>query len=141
VSGELVFSIVELAVVGVTAGFLAGLMGVGGGIVMVPAMVLLLHFDQHLAQGTSLLVIIPSALTGATIHYRNGRFAPRDALWLAAGGVLGAFVGSVSALSIDDIVLRRGFAALLLVSGLRIMNPVGRWRNARNQATVTNEQS
>lgn len=125
--------VVELAVVGVAAGFLAGLMGVGGGIVMVPAMALLLHFGQHLAQGTSLLVIIPSALTGSVIHYRNRRLALRDAFWLAAGGVGGAVIGSLFALSIEDEVLRRLFAALLLVSGIRIINP-GAWLRRDREA-------
>jgi uncharacterized protein len=126
------FEFLELGVLGIVAGFLAGLLGVGGGILMVPAMVLLLNFDQHVAQGTSLLVIIPAALTGSITHYRNGRLAPRDALFLALGGVFGALLGSVVALSAPDIVLRRLFAGLLLVSGLRIMlsRGLGRRRTA-----------
>jgi hypothetical protein len=135
VTSEGLIWIAELALVGLAAGFLAGLLGVGGGIVMVPAMVLLLHFGQHLAQGTSLLVIIPSAFIGSVIHYRSGRLTPRDAVWLAAGGVAGAVIGSVFALSIEDAVLRRLFAILLLVSGLRILNPVGWLRGDRRTAS------
>ena len=127
--------LVELGALGVASGFLAGLLGVGGGILMVPAMVLLMNFDQHVAQGTSLLVIIPAALTGSITHYRNGRLAPRDALFLAVGGVVGALIGSLLALSAPDIVLRRLFAGLLLVSGLRIM--LARGLGRRRAAAVT----
>ena len=112
-----------LAAVGLGAGFLAGLLGIGGGVVMVPAMVLIFGFDQHVAQGTSLLVIIPSALTGAYTHHRNGRLLLRDAAWLGAGGVIGALIGSVSALSLDDMVLRRLFAAFLVLTALRMLLP------------------
>ena len=112
-----------LAILGLTAGFLAGLLGIGGGVLMVPAMVLLFGFDQHVAQGTSLLVIIPAAITGSYTHHRNGRLVLRDAAMLAAGGVIGAVFGSVFALSIDDALLRRLFAAFLLVSAVRILWP------------------
>jgi uncharacterized membrane protein YfcA len=115
--------LVELVVIGLAAGFLAGLLGVGGGVLMVPAMVLLLGFDQHVAQGTSLLVIIPAALTGSYTHHRNGRLVLRDAAFLAAGGVIGAVIGSVLALSIEDQLLRRLFAGFLLISGVRILLP------------------
>ena len=117
--------LIQLAVIGVAAGFLAGLLGVGGGILMVPAMVLLFGYDQHVAQGTSLLVIIPAALTGSYTHYRNGRLVLRDAAVLAAGGIIGAVVGSVFALSLEDALLRRLFAVFLLISALRILLPEG----------------
>lgn len=114
-----------LAAVGLGAGFLAGLLGIGGGVVMVPAMVLIFGFDQHVAQGTSLLVIIPAALTGSYTHHRNGRLVLRDAAWLAVGGVIGALIGSVSALSLDDTILRRLFAAFLILTALRMLLPKG----------------
>lgn len=107
--------------VGVAAGFLAGLLGIGGGVLVVPAMVLLLGFDQHVAQGTSLLVILPAAITGSWTHHRNGRWTFRDAAALAAGGIVGALVGSITALSLDDDVLRRLFAVFLIASALRLL--------------------
>jgi uncharacterized membrane protein YfcA len=115
-----------LAAVGLGAGFLAGLLGIGGGVVMVPAMVLLFGFDQHVAQGTSLLVIIPAALTGSYTHHRRGRLVLRDAALLAAGGVVGAVIGSVFALSLEDAILRRLFAAVIIVTALRMLLPK-RW--------------
>jgi uncharacterized membrane protein YfcA len=113
--------LLALGAIGLTAGFAAGLLGVGGGIVMVPAMVLVLAFDQHVAQGTSLVVIIPAALAGSVTHYRNGRVSLRDAALLAAGGIGGAVVGSMSALSVDDIVLRRLFGMFLLLVAAQML--------------------
>lgn len=118
----------ELAAIGLAAGFAAGLLGVGGGIVMVPAMVLVLGFDQHVAQGTSLVVIIPAALAGSVTHYRNGRVSLRDAALLAMGGIGGAVVGSITALSVDDTVLRRLFGAFLLIVAAQLVIQRGRRR-------------
>ncbi len=113
----------QLLAIGLTAGFLAGLLGIGGGVVLVPAMVLILAFDQHVAQGTSLVVMIPAALTGSYTHHRNGRLVLRDAAWLGAGGILGAILGSVFALSMEDTLLQRLFAAFLVISAIRILWP------------------
>ncbi|HEX7197208.1 MAG TPA: sulfite exporter TauE/SafE family protein [Candidatus Limnocylindria bacterium] len=113
--------ILALLAIGLTAGMLAGLLGVGGGIVMVPAMVLFIGFDQHVAQGTSLLVIIPAAALGSFTHHRHGRLALRDAAALAAGGVLGALLGSVIALSLDEELLQRLFAILILAVAFRML--------------------
>jgi uncharacterized protein len=120
--------LVALGAIGLAAGFAAGLLGVGGGIVMVPAMVLALGFDQHVAQGTSLVVIIPAALAGSVTHYRNGRVSLRDAALLAAGGIGGAVVGSISALSVDDTLLRRLFGLFLLVVAAQVVLGRGRRR-------------
>jgi hypothetical protein len=116
-------TVLTLLAIGLAAGFLAGLLGVGGGILLVPAMVLLLGFDQHVAQGTSLVVIVPAAMIGTWTHYRRGTIRPRDALLVAAGGVVGAAIGSLSALSIDDTLLQRGFAVVLLVVAVRMLIP------------------
>lgn len=113
--------ILALLAIGLAAGMLAGLLGVGGGIVMVPAMVLFVGFDQHVAQGTSLLVIIPAATLGSFTHHRHGRLALRDAAALAAGGVLGALLGSVIALSLDEELLQRLFAILILAVAFRML--------------------
>jgi uncharacterized protein len=114
-------TLVTLLAIGLAAGFLAGLLGVGGGILLVPAMVLLLGFDQHVAQGTSLVVIVPAALIGSWTHYRRGTIRLRDAMLVAAGGIVGAAIGSVSALSLDDELLRRLFALVLLATAARML--------------------
>ncbi len=113
--------ILALLAIGLTAGTLAGLLGIGGGLLMVPAMVLITGFDQHVAQGTSLLVIIPAAAVGSFTHHRHKRLALRDAAALAIGGVLGALLGSITALSLDEELLRRFFAVLLLLIAARML--------------------
>ena len=116
-------TLVALLVIGLAAGLAAGLLGIGGGILLVPAMVLLLGFDQHVAQGTSLLVIIPAAIAGSWTHHRGGRLNLRDAAGVAAGGIVGAVLGSLLALGADDLVLRRLFALLLIASAVRMLWP------------------
>jgi uncharacterized protein len=113
--------VVALLAIGLTAGLLAGLLGIGGGVIMVPAMVLITAFDQHVAQGTSLLVIIPAAAFGSFTHHRRGRLALRDAGAVAAGGVLGALLGSMTALSLDEEILQRLFAILILAVAARML--------------------
>ena len=113
--------ILALLAIGLTAGALAGLLGIGGGLLMVPAMVLIMGMDQHVAQGTSLLVIIPAAAFGSFTHHRHGRLALRDAGALAVGGVLGAILGSVTALSLDEELLQRLFAVLILFVAARLL--------------------
>ncbi|HEX2142415.1 MAG TPA: sulfite exporter TauE/SafE family protein [Candidatus Limnocylindria bacterium] len=116
---------IALALVGVglLAGFLAGLFGIGGGVVLVPALVLLLDFDQHAAQGTSLLVIVPAAVLGSWTHHRQGRLALPQAVLLAAGGVVGTVLGGAVALSLDEEILRRIFAIVVVVMGIRLLLP------------------
>lgn len=133
--------VVSLLAIGLAAGFMAGLLGIGGGVLMVPAMVLLMGFDQHVAQGTSLLVIIPAALSGSFTHYRNGRLFLRDAAFLAAGGVVGAVLGSVFALAIDDEILRRLFAVFIVVSAVRMLMPKDFGRRREDAAAPPMEDS
>ena len=116
-------TLVALLLIGLAGGFAAGLLGIGGGILLVPAMVLVLGFDQHVAQGTSLVVIIPAAIAGTWTHRRGGRLDLRDAGGLAAGGVIGAALGSILALSADDLLLRRLFALVLIASAVKMLWP------------------
>jgi uncharacterized protein len=107
--------------VGVVAGVLAGLLGVGGGIVMVPALVLLLALPQPVAKGTSLVVIIPTALV-ATI--RNVRAGDAD-LGLAASagmtGVLFGFAASLVSVRLDPLLSALLFGALLVAMAIRLL--------------------
>ena len=129
--------VVALLAIGLTAGVLAGLLGIGGGILMVPAMVLITVFDQHVAQGTSLLVIIPAAAFGSFTHHRHGRLALRDAAALGVGGVVGALLGSVTALSLDDELLQRLFAILIIAMAVRMLLGPGQKRDRVEPPTIT----
>jgi uncharacterized membrane protein YfcA len=108
-------------VVGAGAGVLSGLLGIGGGAVMVPAMTLLMGLSQHLAQGTSLLVIIPTAISGSITHFRMGNIRIQTAGWLSVGGVLGAVAGALLALASPDQLLRFLFGAYLAFTGVRML--------------------
>jgi uncharacterized membrane protein YfcA len=107
--------------VGITAGVLSGLLGIGGGAVMVPAMTLLMGLSQHVAQGTSLLVIIPTAISGSITHFRMGNIHIRTAVWLSAGGVFGAIAGASIALASSDELLRILFGTYLGLTGVRML--------------------
>jgi len=108
-------------VVGAVAGVLSGLLGIGGGAIMVPAMTLLMGLSQHLAQGTSLLVIIPTAIAGSSTHFRMGNIRLETAAWLSAGGVVGAVAGASLALASPDELLRLLFGCYLAVTGARML--------------------
>jgi len=108
-------------VVGAVAGILSGLLGIGGGAIMIPAMTLLMGLSQHLAQGTSLLVIIPTAISGSITHFRMGNIRLETAGWLSVGGVVGAVAGASLALASPDQVLRLLFGGYLTLTGLQMM--------------------
>lgn len=111
--------VLPLLFTGAIAGFASGLLGVGGGTITVPIMVLLVGLDQHTAQGTSLLAMIPSALVGSYTHYRYGNLAQQFVPGLIMGIVLGAFAGSLVANQLPELWLRVVFAVVLIWTATR----------------------
>jgi uncharacterized membrane protein YfcA len=109
------------AAMGVGVGITSALFGVGGGILMVPFLVLALGLSQHVAEGTSLLVIVPTALIGAIAHHRRGYVDKRAAGWLAAGGVAGALLGALLGLELSGETLQKMFGVLAGVVGARLI--------------------
>ena len=110
-------------ILGFFAGILTGIMGIGGGVVLVPMMVLLLGVQQHLAQGISMVDIIPTVLV-AIFKLRNSRlFQFRMALLLAAGSMLGSLVSSNLVQQIDGAVLKRIFGILVIYSSYKMIFP------------------
>jgi uncharacterized membrane protein YfcA len=107
--------------VGAATGFLSGMMGVGGGNLMVPAMVLLAGFPQAIAQGTSLLAMVPAGAVGAHTHWQLGNVARRLVPGLVAGILVGAFAGGSVALRLPETALRLVFAAVLVWTGIRYL--------------------
>jgi len=118
---------IALAIVlGVAAGVLAGVFGVGGGILFVPTLVAL-GLSQHIATGTSLLAILPTAVVGTWRQYRYGNVRWRAALLIGVAAAVTAQGGVVLAESLADQTLRRLFAALLVVVAGQIA-----WRARRS---------
>lgn len=105
---------------GFVIGVISGVVGIGGGILLVPMMVLGFGFPQHLAQGTSLAAIIPTAIVGASTHQRQRTVVWRAVLLLGGAGVVGAVAGAVVALSLPKDLLARLFGAFLLFAAWRI---------------------
>ena len=110
------------ALVGIGAGLLSGMFGIGGGLVIVPALILLLEFPAHKAVGTSLAaLVLPVALLGVLNYARTGNVDWRIALLLAVGLAIAVPVGSQIALSIDKALLTRLFGALLLAVSVKFL--------------------
>ncbi|MBZ9626761.1 sulfite exporter TauE/SafE family protein [Psychroflexus sp. CAK57W] len=115
-------TLIALVVIGLLAGFLSGVLGVGGGVVMVPLMVLLLGFSQHQAQGTSLAVLaVPVTLAAAYNYYQDGSLNWKYALVMASMFVIGGYLGSKLAISLDEKLLRRIFGVVLVLLGFRMI--------------------
>jgi len=105
---------------GLVVGVASGVIGIGGGVLLVPMMVIGFSFPQHLAQGTSLLAIIPTAIVGAATHQRQGHLLWRAALLMGAAGAVGAVGGALIAISLPQGLLARIFGAFLIFSAWRI---------------------
>jgi uncharacterized membrane protein YfcA len=105
---------------GLVAGFLSGTIGIGGGLVFVPFMTIGFRIAQPLAQGTSLAAVIPTAVVGGVTHLRRGNVRRDAAIWMGAGGVVGAAIGALVAVEVPGSIMARLFGAFLLFSAYRI---------------------
>jgi uncharacterized protein len=109
-------------IIGISTGVLGGLLGIGGAVIMVPALIIFLKFNQHLAQGTALAAMIPPiGLFAAYEYYKNGHVDIKVALLIAAGFFIGAFIGAKFVEHIDDTVLKRIFGFILLVVSIKMI--------------------
>lgn len=108
--------IVSLILIGILAGVLSGLVGVGGGIIMVPLLVMFFGFNQHQAQGTSLAVLaVPVTAVAVFNYYKEGQINIKYAAVIAVFFVVGSVFGSKLALTLDQKMLKKIFAVVLLV--------------------------
>lgn len=108
------------AAVGILGGFLGGLFGVGGGTIFVPLLVFLKGFDMHRAIGTSLLIIIFTAIAGAFFHGKAGMVDWKAAVILGAFSVLGVWLGTKLSLRMDTVILQRAFAVFLVLMAIKL---------------------
>jgi hypothetical protein len=107
--------------VGLMAGLLSGLLGIGGGVIIVPALVLLLCLAMRTAIGTSLAIVVPTALAGAIFHFREGNLYLGSIVYMSIAAVAGSRLGVYLTTIMSDLTLRRIFGVVMLFIALRMI--------------------
>jgi len=106
-----------LFLIGLAAGIISG-MGIGGGAILIPALVLFAKPEQHIAQSVNLLFFIPTAIIALIVHIRNRRIDFKTAVPIILAGFAGAFIGSRIAVALPGNILRKFFGIFLLAMGI-----------------------
>ena len=115
-------TIVLLIVVGLLAGILSGLVGLGGGVIIVPALVFLLGFSQHQATGTSLgILLLPAGIFAVINYYQKGFIDVKVVLLIFVGFLVGGWLGSKISLSINETMLKKIFAVVLVLIAGKVL--------------------
>jgi uncharacterized membrane protein YfcA len=115
-------TLLALAAIGLAAGILSGFVGIGGGVIMVPAMVLLLGYEQHQAQGTSLAVLmLPVVALAVRNYYKAGVIDPKVVAVIAVAFVAGGYFGSRWALMLPPETVKRVFGVLMVVVAFKLI--------------------
>ncbi len=112
---------IGLLAIGLCAGIVAGLLGVGGGVLFVPGLVILLGLGQHQAEATSLLAIIPVAMVGTIKQDGYGNVRRKDALTMGLLSLVGAGAGVALANALSGAVLRVGFSLLMVLVAIQLV--------------------
>ncbi|MEM1239576.1 MAG: sulfite exporter TauE/SafE family protein [Cyanobacteria bacterium P01_H01_bin.26] len=108
---------------GLGVGTLSGLIGIGGGVLITPALIYLFGFSQHNAQGTTLALLVPPiGLLGAWTYFQQGHVDVKAATLICLGFVFGGLVGARFAVDLPELLLRRIFAVSLIVVGVRMLS-------------------
>jgi uncharacterized membrane protein YfcA len=115
-------TIVLLIIVGLAAGILSGMVGVGGGIIIVPALVFFLGFSQHEAQGTSLgLLLLPVGILAVVNYYNKGYIDIKVVIIMRVAFILGGWLGSKLSLALPQEIVKKIFAVLLFYTAFRML--------------------
>jgi uncharacterized membrane protein YfcA len=115
-------TIIILLIIGVVAGMLGGLVGIGGGIIIVPALIYFLGKNQMQAQGISLaLIMFPVGILGVMQYYKQGHVDFSIVLVLAIGFIVGSFLGSKIAMDLPQDIIRKLFACLLIIVAVKML--------------------
>lgn len=117
-------SIAPTVLVGLGAGLLSGLFGVGGGILVVPALVMILRLDQRLANGTSLGAVLPISVSSLITYWSHGNVDWPMAMWLALGAIGGAVLGTRWIHSLPRHILGYMFSVILVITAIRLFIPM-----------------
>lgn len=111
----------RMAVVGLIAGLINGLLGVGGGTILIPAMVFFFGIEQHIAHGTSLAVILPTAIISTLIYQVNQNLDLQLAFQVAASGMIGGYIGAKLMEHIPSRHLKKIFGLFMIFAGMRML--------------------
>ena len=115
-------TVLIIILIGIAAGILSGLVGVGGGIIIVPALVYFVGFSQKTAQGTSLgLILLPVGILGVLQYYKQGHIDLKVVWILAVGFLIGGYLGSKIALNLSQETVRKIFAILMIVIAIKML--------------------
>lgn len=115
-------TILLLLLIGLVAGVFSGMIGLGGGLIIIPALLWLLHMNQHEAQGTSMALMLPPiGLLAVINYYKAGALNLKYAAIIAAAFFIGGYFGSKWALSIPETVLRKVFAVTLILVAIKML--------------------
>lgn len=115
-------TVLLLIIVGLAAGILSGMVGIGGGIIIVPALVIFLGFSQHEAQGTSLgLLLLPVGILAVMNYYNKGYIDIKVVAIMSVAFVLGGWLGSKLSLSLPQDIVKKIFAIVLFYTAFRMM--------------------
>jgi uncharacterized membrane protein YfcA len=114
--------VIYIILTGLAAGFLGGMVGIGGGVIIVPALVLLLGMSQHNAQGISLtMMLFPVGILGVWNYYKQGYVDFKYAGLLAIGFLVGSFLGSKFSLSLPQDIVKKIFAVIMIILALKML--------------------
>lgn len=115
-------TVILLVCIGLAAGFLSGLIGIGGGIIIVPALVALAGFSQKMAQGTSLgILLLPVGILAVISYYKQGYLDVKFVAIVSVAFVIGGFLGSKLALSISEEKMKKIFALVMMVIAVKML--------------------
>ncbi len=106
-----------LFLIGLVSGIISG-MGIGGGTILIPALVIFANPDQHVAQSVNLIFFIPTAVIALIVHIKNKQIDFKAAIPIIIFGLLGAYIGSHLAISLPGSVLKKNFGVFLLILGI-----------------------
>lgn len=116
------YTIVVLALIGIVAGILSGFIGIGGGVIIVPALVYFLSLSQHEAQGTSIALMLPPiGILAAMNYYKAGTLNVKYALIVAATFIIGGYIGSKISLQLPPEMVKRIFGIVMLFIALKMI--------------------
>jgi uncharacterized membrane protein YfcA len=115
-------SVYILLLVGLAAGLLSGMVGIGGGIIIVPALVYFFNFNQHQAQGTTLFMfLLPIGILGVMNYHKEGYVNFKVALIIASTFVVGSYLGSKLAISLDQKTVKQFFGVIIVLLGIKMI--------------------